>query len=148
MSTPTQNWETTVGRVTTEIRLESLKDMWLAENGQLPRENVRRLTLSDALVDTGASDLSLPSRLIQQLGLKQWTTRTACTPVGLRTFNIYEPVRLTILGRDCTVDVAEVTDDAPVLIGQVPLELLDLVLDPKRGQLIPAHGDTHLIDML
>lgn len=133
MSTAAQNWETKVGRGLAEIRIENLKDLWLVETGQLPAESVRRLTLRDALVDTGASDLSLPSQLIGQLGLKQWTTRTARTPVGLRTFNIYEPVRLSILGRDCTVDVAEVSDDAPVLIGQVPLELLDLVVDPSAG---------------
>ena len=39
---------------------------------------------------------------------------------------MYEAVRLTIQGRDCTMDVLEVPDGVPVLIGQIPLEHLDL----------------------
>ena len=62
---------------------------------------------------------------------------------------IYGTVRLTIQGRECPTDVAEVPDDCPVLIGQVPLELLDLVADCKNHQLIgnPEHGGEHMYDM-
>jgi hypothetical protein len=58
-------------------------------------------------------------------------------------------VRLTIQGRHCPVDVLEVPDDVPVLIGQIPLENLDLVVDPRGGKLIgnPAHGGEHAFEM-
>ena len=42
---------------------------------------------------------------------------------------MYDAVRLTIQGRNCTMDVMEVPDDVPVLIGQLPLEHLDFVVD-------------------
>ena len=74
--------------------------------------------------------LSMPSRLIEELGLVRLCTRTARTAAGLLSFEIYEPVALTIQDRDCVVEVAELPDDCPVLIGQVPLELLDFVVDP------------------
>ena len=46
---------------------------------------------------------------------------------------MYETVRLTIQGRDCSMDVLEVPDGVPVLIGQIPLEHLDFVVDlPNR----------------
>ena len=58
-------------------------------------------------------------------------------------------MRLTVEGRDCLSDVAEVPDDCPVLIGQIPLELLDFVVDPVGRRLIgnPAHGGEHMLDM-
>ena len=65
------------------------------------------------------------------------------------SFDIYEPVALTVQGRDCVVEVAELPDDCPVLIGQVPLELLDFVVDPAGRRLIgnPDHGGEHMMDM-
>jgi hypothetical protein len=61
---------------------------------------------------------------------------------------MYSAVRLTIQGRDCTLDVGEIGDEFPVLIGQVPLELLDWVVDTSGQQLIgnPAHGGEHMMD--
>ncbi len=62
---------------------------------------------------------------------------------------IYGPVRLTIAGRQCSVDVSEVADTCPVIIGYVPLELLDFVVDPKGQRLIgnPDHGGEFMFDM-
>ena len=58
-------------------------------------------------------------------------------------------VRLTVQDRECTVDVCEVPDDCPVLIGQVPLELLDFVVDPVNQRLIgnPEHGGEQMYDL-
>ena len=55
---------------------------------------------------------------------------------------MYSAVRLTIQGRQCVLDVIEVPDSVPVLIGQIPLEHLDLVINPSSGKLTgnPAHG--------
>jgi len=101
--------------------------------------------VADALVDTGATLLSLPRRLVQQLGLKRGRTRTARTAAGVVEFGIYGAVRLTVQERDCIVEVAEIPDDCPVLIGQLPLEALDFVVD-TAGQK-PDHGGKQMIDM-
>jgi hypothetical protein len=47
------------------------------------------------------------------------------------------------------VDVGEIPDQFPVLIGQVPLELLDWVVDTKNRRLIgnPEHGGQQMIDV-
>jgi hypothetical protein len=69
--------------------------------------------------------------------------------MGITQMNIYGAARLTVQGRFCTIDVAEVPDDCPVLIGQVPLELLDFVVDPKGQKLIgnPEHGGVQMIEL-
>jgi hypothetical protein len=58
-------------------------------------------------------------------------------------------VRLTVQGRDCAIDVGEIGDEFPVLIGQLPLEHLDWVVDPKGQRLIgnPEHGGEHVIEV-
>ncbi len=139
----------TMGRVLTEATIESLKDLWAVECGLVPPEKARRIEVTDALVDTGATLLSLPTRLIQQLGLKKTSTRHVMSSIGPAEASVYEAVRLTIQGRDCTMDVMEVPDGVPVLIGQLPLEHLDFVVDPTSRKLVgnPAHGGEHVYEL-
>ncbi|HEV3255843.1 MAG TPA: retroviral-like aspartic protease family protein [Gemmataceae bacterium] len=139
----------TMGRVLTEATVENLEDLWEAKRGLRPPEQVRRISVSDVLVDTGATTLSLPARLVQQLGLAKRYDKRVTASTGFGMAAVYDAVRLTIQGRDCTVDVMEVPDNVPVLIGQVPLELLDFVIDPHGQRLIgnPAHGGEHVFEL-
>ena len=137
----------TMGKVTVAARIENLQDIHLADGGALPAGQIRAVDVTDALVDTGATLLSLPRWLVQQLGLKR--TRTARTAAGIVQFSIYDAVRLTVQDRDCIIEVAEIPDDCPVLIGQVPLEMLDFVVDTAGQKLIgnPDHGGKQMIDL-
>jgi predicted aspartyl protease len=139
----------TMGKVRVSARIENLQDTYEAEKGVLPAGNVRSVEVADALVDTGATMLSIPRRLIAQLGLTRRRTRTARTAAGVVSFGIYGAVRLTVQGRDCIVEAAEIPDECPVLIGQIPLEGLDFVVDPAGQRLIgnPDHGGEQMIDM-
>ena len=139
----------TMGRVLTEATIENLKDLWNVEQGLLPPEKVRRITVTDALVDTGATLLSLPTRLIRQLGLSPHRKRRVISSTGVTEATVYDVVRLTIQDRDCPVEVMEVPDDVPVLIGQIPLENLDLVVDLRGRRLTgnPAHGGEQVFEL-
>jgi clan AA aspartic protease len=139
----------TMGKVLVAAKIENVVDLYLANKGAIPQEEVRRVEVPEALVDTGATTLSMPGRMIRQLGLEPLRTRQARTTAGIATFNVFGTVRLTIQGRDCTLDVTEVPEDCPVLIGQVPLELLDFVVDPRKRQLVgnPEHGGEDMLEM-
>ncbi|MGO9917948.1 MAG: hypothetical protein ACLQIB_25045 [Isosphaeraceae bacterium] len=139
----------TMGIVLVSARIENLYDVKNAEDGLIPADQVRRIEVNDARVDNGATYVSMPMRLINQLGLKWLKTIQAKTVARSFSFGIFEPVKLTIHDRDCEVRVAEVADNCPVLIGYIPLELLDFVVDSKRQQLIgnPDHGGEFMIDM-
>ncbi len=138
-----------MGRVVTEAIIENLEDLWAVKRGLLTQEQTRRIVVADALVDTGATLLSLPTRLIQQLGLSKTASKRVTSSIGLAEAAVYEAVRLTIQGRTCTMDVMEVPDTVPVLIGQLPLEHLDLVVDLRTRSLIgnPAHGGEHVYEL-
>ncbi len=140
----------TVGRVTTEAVIENLGDLWRADQSDLPADRVRRVAVTDALVDTQATFLSMPSRLIARLGLSRFDTRRERTGRGGPTESgLYAAVRLTIQGRSCSMDVFELPDTEPVLVGQLPLTHLDLVADPRERRLIgnPAHGGEHVYNL-
>lgn len=138
-----------MGKVLVTGLFENMADLVLVDEGIIPPDRIRRIEVHDALVDTGATSLCMPTRLIQQLGLQPFRTRRIRTSAGLTTAQVYGGVRLTIQGRDCLSDVTELPDDCPVLIGQVPLEMLDFVVDPMAQRLIgnPAHGGEHIIEI-
>ncbi len=137
-----------MGRVLAEATIENILDLWDVERGLMKPEQVRRFVVSDALVDTGASMLSLPARMIEQLGLKNMYTRRIISTTGEGQAKVFGAVRLTIQGRFAHMDVMEVPDGVPVLIGQIPLEQLDFVVNPKAQTLIgnPDHGGEHVLE--
>ena len=108
----------------------------------MPDDQVRRVEVPDAVIDTGATTLLLPKRMIAALGLDPLRTRHSRGLGGDFLLPVYGTVRLTIQGRDCPVDVGEIGDEYPVLVGQIPLEALDWVVDTKGQRLIgnPDHG--------
>ncbi len=138
-----------VGRVLTDATIENLKDLWAVEQGLRAPAEARVVVVPDALVDTGATLLSLPSGLIRRLGLAKVTSKQVKSSIGVAEAAIYEAVRLTIQGRSCTMDVMEVPDGVPVLIGQLPLEHLDFVVDLRSRTLVgnPAHGGEHVYEL-
>ncbi len=139
----------TLGRVVTEAKIENLKDLWAVEQGLRSPDQARVLTIADALVDTGATLLSLPTELIKRLGLSHVSSKRVTSRIGQAEAAVYEAVRLTIQGRSCTMDVMEVPDGVPALIGQLPLEHLDFVVDLRSRSLIgnPAHGGEHIYEL-
>jgi len=138
-----------MGKVIVTVKIENLHDLYDEERGLLCPEQVRSLDITNALVDTGATTLSMPRRMIEQLGLRPYRQRRARTAAGSVTLQMHGAVRLTIQDRDCISDVAEVPEDCPVLIGQIPLEALDLVVDSAGRRLIgnPEHGGEHMIEL-
>lgn len=131
-----------MGRVLVTAKIQNLSDLNLVEAGKLSPDQVRTLVIDDALVDTGATRLAIPANLVAQLGLTVHRTATTMTAAGESVVRLFSAVRLTINGRDCPIDVTEIPEGCPVLIGQVPLELMDWVVDMRNQKLIgnPAHG--------
>jgi hypothetical protein len=59
-----------MGGVLTEATIDNLHDLVEAKLGKLAVEKVRMVKVPDALIDTGATTLALPKRLIEQLVLQ------------------------------------------------------------------------------
>jgi hypothetical protein len=139
----------TGGVAVVAAKIENSEDFYAIRNGLTPAARVRTVDVGDALVDAGATLLSLPRPMIRQLGLRPVGMRRARTAEGPADIPLYSPVRLTVQDRDCTIEVAEYTDDGPVRIGRIPLTLLDFVVEPGGRRLVgnPDHGGEHMIEL-
>ncbi len=56
---------------------------------------------------------------------------------------VFAPVDLEILGRSAPFPVIEVPDALPNIVGQLPLESLDWVVDCRGQKLIPNPAHQH-----
>ena len=139
-----------MGRVLTEATIYNLGDLIEVERGRLTPSDVRQVVVNDALVDTGATTLSMPRSLMDQIGLTKQYEKRAMTAAGERIMNVFGTARVVIMGRDCVTDVLEVPEGNPVLIGQIPLEMMDWVVDVQGRRLIgnPAHGGEQILEVL
>jgi predicted aspartyl protease len=131
----------TMGKVLVTAKIENLGDLYNVKQGMLPDDQVRRIEVADAVIDTGATTLLLPKRMINALGLEPLRTRHSRGLGGEFILPVYGTVRLTIQGRDCPLDVGAIGDEYPVLVGQIPLEALDWVVDTKGRRLIGNPDD-------
>ncbi len=99
-------------------------------------------------MDTGETRLYLKPTVIKKLGLERTDTVRSRTTNGDVIRYKYEPVRLELMGRHENFDVVEVPEQVPNLIGQVPLEVLDFVVDSRGQNLVPnpAHGGEQMTE--
>ena len=133
-----------MGKVVAKIKLTNYLDLEL-KRLKLRREKPRAVQ-TDALVDTGATRLYLKRSVIKALGLRKEGEVVSKTTNGTRRRSVYQAARLELMGRHGTFEVVEIDDDVPNLLGQIPLEYLDLVVDSKGQKLIPnpEHGDKQM----
>lgn len=92
----------------------------------------------EAVIDTGATMVVLPQNMVDELGLRK--IREAKVRYGnnkTETKSIYGVVTIEIKGRTGNFDVLVEAEGSQPLIGQVVLEVLDLVVDPRTRTLIP-----------
>ena len=136
-----------MGKVTTRIKVENWLDAELIKAGV--RKEKPRCLETDALVDTGVVKLYLKSSVVKELGLHpvgEVKSRTMSNRTESRT--VFSPVALEIMGRTGRFDVVEIPDALPNIIGQIPLEDLDWVVDCRNQKLIPnpEHKNGELAD--
>ena len=76
-------------------------------------------------------------------------TRRVSIVTGPACINRCEPVRVDLMNRYEDFDVSEVPETVPNLLGQIPLEEMDFVVDPKRRRLIPnpEHGGDWILEL-
>ena len=134
---------------TTRIELTNRDDLAFVRAGVMKPEEVRRLTIEDALVDTGATGLCLPTPYIEQLGLMPLRRVQAETANGTVERVIYSEVEYTVLERSDSIRVTDLPEGMPVLVGHMILEALDLCVDMKAGLIHnPAHDGAWMIKIL
>ncbi|MEG4943555.1 aspartyl protease [Microcoleus sp. F4-D5] len=128
--------EKQMGQVLTTITVTNRIDRVMAERGFISAEEVRSVILDNVVVDTGATLLSLPARIISQLGLIQVGERNVETSAGIKKGRIFADAQIIVEGREGRFDCLELPDGvSAVLLGVIPMEELGLEPDLKNRRL-------------
>lgn len=130
-----------MGKVETEITLTNAVDQGAASRGLIPESEIRQVTVT-AVVDTGASTMIITEELRQQLGLKiEGKRRTHFANGTEAECGRTEPVNIRWKDRDCTCGAVVIPGVKNILLGAIPLEDMDLIVNPLKQEVIGAHGD-------
>lgn len=139
-----------MGKVMENIKLTNDYDFALALAGGLDPAKVRTVEI-EALVDTGATTLMLPADAVERLGLPvRGHRKVRYADDRVETVPWVVGVKLEIRGREAVVSALVGPAGSTPLIGQIPLEEMDFVVDPKSRELRPnpASPDAPLLDLL
>jgi clan AA aspartic protease len=91
---------------------------------------------ANALVDSGAADLCIPQGVALQLKLESVEQRVITLADGREQVVDYVgPVRVEVFGRHAFTGAMVLGDQ--VLLGAIPMQAMDVLIDPRRHQLIP-----------
>ena len=126
-----------MGKVVTKAWLRNNQDLTRLADGRITVEQVRQQE-QELIVDTGARAVGLPLSIIEQLGLPATRKVTATLSDGSRQERqLYGELRVQVGDRDDVFSCVAKPEGAPLLLGQIVLEALDLVVDCGRQRLIP-----------
>jgi len=106
-----------MGKVVEKVKLTSLFE---------PEKSVE----VEAVIDTGATMVVLPRDIVEELGLRKMReVKVRYANNKVETKPIYGVVNIELKGRSANLDVLVEEKGSQPLIGQVLLELLDLIVD-------------------
>lgn len=130
-----------MGLVHAEIELISGDDLVMARRHIIGEEEIKRVRVT-ALVDTGAIMLCINENIQEQLQFPYHGKRVIETADGRRIeCDVVGNVELRFKNRDTTCRAIVLPGDSEVLLGAIPLEDMDVLIDPQRQELIvnPEH---------
>ncbi|MDR1902076.1 MAG: aspartyl protease family protein [Treponema sp.] len=130
-----------MGTVYAEITLKNAVDVAGVQRGYITEKEVRTATVQ-ALVDTGCGTLVISEDICKTLGLTIRGLRNGTLAGGTRQVcQLTEPVEVRWKNRSMTCQALVLPNGEDILLGAIPLEDMDLIVNPAQRELIGAHGD-------
>jgi len=133
-----------MGTTYAEITIKNSRDAGNAREGLIEEGDVRSVTVQ-AVVDTGAMSLVINEELQQKLGLTITKKKFAYVANGQRVpCDETEPVEINWKNRSSSVRAVVIPGAKFILLGAIPLESMDLMVNPVTQELVGAHGEEEL----
>jgi predicted aspartyl protease len=130
-----------MGIVHAALILKNTGDVVMFERGLIKERDIRQLAVM-SMVDTGAGTLIIDDLTCQQLGLRITDSRRSILTNGMKeNCKVTEPVDIHWNDRVTSCRAVVVSGVGEVLLGAIPLEDMDLIVNPARQELAGAHGD-------
>jgi clan AA aspartic protease len=130
-----------MGTVYAEITLNNAADAAGVRDGRLKEQDIRSAAVT-AVVDTGAMTLVITEELYKTLGLSMVEEKMVRTASGQRlTCKVTEPVDIHWKDRGSSLRAVVIPGAETVLLGAIPLEDMDLMVNPVSQELVGIHGN-------
>ena len=121
-----------MGFIKADIEIANSFDMGMARRGMIEKTEIRKHEVT-LLVDTGAYNLSINENLAAQLGLEVIGSQSFELADGeIKMFNVAEPVEIRFRNRTTSCNPIILPGNTEMILGCIPLEDMDVVLDPRR----------------
>lgn len=119
-----------------EVEIINASDTALLKAGYIKESEVRQMKV-EMMVDTRAYMICINEELKNQLGLEINDRQEGVLANGDRhLFDIAGPIEIRIHNRRTISEAIVLPGNAEPLLGSIPLEAMDLLVDPKMGQLV------------
>lgn len=130
-----------MGLVYANIEILNATDVVLAAQHQIGEEEIRHLEIS-CIVDSRAVMLIINEEIRAALGLTLRGMRQSRladkSPIELP---VAGPVEVRFAGRFCTTNALVLPGEGEPLLGAIPMEEMDLWVNPNRQMLTPVHPE-------
>ena len=130
--------------VKTKITIKNASDVMDVKRGYITDAQVRTLTV-EALADTGAWTLVINEDTCQKLGLELRGPEPGILADGSTVvYQITDGVEVHWKDRQTVCPALVVPGADEILFGALPMEGMDLIVHPRKEEVVGAHGDTAL----
>lgn len=121
-----------MGLIYADIEIVNSDDLALIHAGFKPKGSERKFNAS-ALVDSGAYMLCINENIRASLELKKVSEAKFELATGtVSTLDVVGPVEVRFKNRSTSCRAAVLPGDSEVLLGSIPMEDLDVVLNPRK----------------
>ena len=137
--------EKKMGLVYADIELISGDDLALLRRGVITEDQVKRMKVS-MLVDSGAYMLVINDHIKEQLDLPVLDKKTARMADEREIMvDVVGPVEVRFENRATTVRAMVLPGNAEPLLGVIPMEDMDVVVDPREQRLVVNPENPHIV---
>ncbi|NML20133.1 clan AA aspartic protease [Pseudoflavitalea sp. G-6-1-2] len=138
-----------MGLIYAEIELINGLESGLARKSQFCIDEVKKIRVS-MLVDSGAYYLTINENIQEVLQLPVVRQKRVQLADGrFEVYDVVAPVELWFENRDTVCEAIVLPGDNEPLLGAIPMEALDVIIDPKRQQMVvhPDHPDGPILKL-
>ena len=133
-----------MGTTFAEVTMTNMLDEGYVRDGYIKPDDVRSVTVR-ALVDTGAMSLIIPEELRLKLGLRIIGDSVTKIADGRHVnCKVTEGVKFCWKNREWILSAVVIPGAEDVLLGAIPLEALDVMVNPVTQELVGIHGEKAL----
>lgn len=138
-----------MGLVYAEITLINGDDLTLMRRHIIGEDEVKSMKIN-MLVDSGAYYMAINENIQSYLQLPLVEKRKAVMANGeVQEFDVVGPIQVKFKNRRCVTDAFVLKGDNEPLLGAIPMEDMDVMIHPLKGELIvnPESPDFAMMKM-